>query len=248
MMTAFQLAELYEVLGNRSGRLEREGPLLLEALAAAPNRRLADLACGLGLHAAFFAEHGAQVYASDLSAEMVAHAQKHRSAPTIQYRVGDMCFPSDGPFGLMVCLGNSLCLLANKEKLATFFRNSFEVLSPGGILITQTLNYEKKALQQPRIRTEEAKLPQGKLVAVKRFVPEATQTQLTIDYLSASSTGMRETRESFVLQHWSASFLQSIGEKAGFSLRGRYGGYDKSPLSPDSTDIILSFEKPSSKQ
>ena len=91
-------------------------------------------------------------------------------------------------------------------------------------------------------------MPQGKLVAVKRFVPEATQTQLTIDYLSASSTGMRETRESFVLQHWIASFLQSIGEKAGFSLRGRNGGYDKSPLSPDSTDIILSFEKPRSKQ
>jgi len=34
-MTAFQTAEYYEILGNTGGRLEREGPFLLEALAAA---------------------------------------------------------------------------------------------------------------------------------------------------------------------------------------------------------------------
>ena len=111
--TAFQKAELYELLGNRDGRLDREGPFLLEALVAAPERKVADLACGLGLHAEFLAKHGGVISAFDLSPEMIAYAAATRPHPGIRWAVADMCAPTGGPYGMISCIGNALCLLEN---------------------------------------------------------------------------------------------------------------------------------------
>lgn len=242
-MTAFQTAELYELLGNRGGRLDREGPFLLEALAAAPQKKVADLACGLGLHAEFFAAHGAEVHAFDLSPEMIAHAVRYHSHPNIAYAVGDMCAPAGGPYGLVVCLGNSLCLLENGRQVERFFQHVFDVLLPGGILITQTLNYQAEVMKQPRVRAERAALPNGEIAAVKRFFPTEDRTELVIDYLMVTDAGMNETRESYVLRHLDAEYLRSTAASAGFTVAGCYGSYAKEPLERDSADILISFKK-----
>lgn len=243
LMTAFQTAELYELLGNRGGRLDREGPFLLEALATAPQKKVADLACGLGLHAEFFAMHGAEVNAFDLSPEMIAHADRYRSRPNIAYAVGDMCAPAGGPYGLVVCLGNSLCLLEDGRQVERFFHNVFNILLPGGILITQTLNYQAEVMKQPQVRTERAALPNGEVAAVKRFSPKEDRTELVIDYLMVTDAGMNETRESFILHHWDAEYLRSTAERAGFTVVGCYGSYAKVPLERDSADILISLRK-----
>lgn len=243
-MTAFQKADFYEVLGNRGGRLEREGPFLLEALAASPSPAVADLACGLGLHAEFLAGHGAAVHAFDLSPEMIRHARVNRSHRNITYAVGDMRTPAGGPYGLVLCLGNSLCLMDSLQDIEQFYRGVCEVLLPAGILVTQTLNYGSPGMKKPRMRVERAAIPGGEVAAVKRFHPGESNTRLSIDYLLVSGTGMSEASESFMLQHWDVAQLSERACGAGFVIEGRFGGYDRSDFQPDSPDIVLVLRKP----
>jgi SAM-dependent methyltransferase len=242
-MTAFQKAELYEILGNRGERLDREGPFLLEALVAAPSKVVADLACGLGLHAVWLAEQGAEVHAFDLSPEMVAHAQKNHSHPGVTYAVGDMCEPSDGPYGLVLCLGNSLSLLDSKNKLKQFFEKTYNSLLPDGIMITQTLNYTAHEMKTPRIRVGRAELPDGQIIAIKRFQPLEYHSQLSINYLGVTGTEMFEATESFVLQHWTKQELSDLASDAGFKVEGVFGGYDYFSCQEESSDILLRLRK-----
>ena len=242
-MSSFHAAEYYELLGNRGGRLDREGPFLLEALASAPSNRVLDLASGLGLHAHYLAERGAEVSAYDLSEGMTEHARKQRPHPKIRYAAGDMRYPQGGPYGLALCVGNSLCLLDGRDSLDLFFQGVAVVLHPGGILITQTLNYDKPALKKPRIRVEQEQNDRQHLVAVKSFQPADTQTRLTIDYFEAVSGSVRKTSEESLLQHWTAELLTECAAKAGMKMESGRGSYDGAPLTPDSTDIILLYRK-----
>ena len=238
-MNAFKTADFYEVLGNKGGRLEREGPFLLEALASAPSRRVVDLACGLGLHAVFLAEQGAVVDAFDLSPEMVAHARTRRAHPNITYAVGDMCAPCGGPYGLALCLGNSLSLLESQEKARQFFKGVHSTLSPGGILLTQTLNYDAPGMKRARVRVERAAFRGGELAAVKRFQPREDHTVLSITYLLVSDNGMIDASEEYALRHWSAAQLSEWASQEGFAAEGCFGAYDRRTFQQDSSDIIL---------
>ncbi len=243
-MTAFTTAEYYELLGNTGGRLDREGPFLLEALAAAPSKTVADLACGLGLHALFFAEHGGVVQAFDLIREMIDHARNRRAHPKITYAVGDLSALSGGPYGLVVCLGNSLCLLDSTQKVKAFFQGVHDHLLPGGLCLTQTLNYEAPAMKRPRVRVERAELQGGELAAIKRFLPETDHTRLTIDYLGVTAGSMFEASEAFTLQHWTARQLSEVALNTGLQVKDCFGGYDRRPFREDAPDIVLVTQNP----
>jgi 2-polyprenyl-3-methyl-5-hydroxy-6-metoxy-1,4-benzoquinol methylase len=242
-MSAFHTAQFYELLGNRGGRLEREGSFLLEALASAPLKSVADLACGLGIHALFFAEHGATVTATDLSPEMIQHASATRPHTNITYAVADMRTPSGGPYGLVVCLGNSLCLLQQDNDLQDFFDGVSKVLAPGGLLITQTLNYESAEMKRPRIRTENAVTETGDVAAVKRFLPTKDATMLAITYYAATSGSLTEITETVHLRHWSADRLTQCATASGMMIDGLYGSFAKDAYTAGSPDIILVTQK-----
>ncbi len=239
-MGAFQTARFYELLGNRAGRLEKEGPLLLEALERVPSRQVADVACGLGLHAVWLADRGAaSVNAFDLSPEMVRHAQETRPHERVRYAAGDMREIASGPYGLIICLGNSLSLLSNREDLRRFFSSAWDALLPGGLLIAQTLNYDKPALRRARARVERAETSDGELVAVKRFQPRGDHTVLTIDYHHVAVEVLTDITETAVLRHWSPTVLQETAGQVGFKCDGLFGDYEQSPLTEESPDILF---------
>jgi 2-polyprenyl-3-methyl-5-hydroxy-6-metoxy-1,4-benzoquinol methylase len=243
-MSAFHTAQFYELLGNRSGRLEREGNFLLKALASAPCRQVADLACGPGIHAKFLADHGADVVATDLSPEMVSHAREKRPHPHITYETGDMREPKGGPYGLIICLGNSLSLLQHTEDLRLFFFNAANALASGGLLITQTLNYETDAMKRPRIRTEQESLENGDLVAVKRFLPRENETLLSITYYAATTEAFIDTTETVHLHHWSKEALVDAATAAQLQIEDVYGGFDASPIHASASDNVLLAQRP----
>ena len=241
----FDEAALYDALAGGRKRLEREGPLLRRLLAAAPRPTAVDTACGTGLHARFLAEAGAEVEAVDLSEGMVAFAAQRRPHPRVRYRAGDMCAPLGGPYGLAICLGNSLSLLPDADALHAAFRAVAEALAPGGRYLAQVLNYAAPAAREPRHRIERRAIDGGQVTTVKNLVPEGERTFLNIAHLVAADGRTELHSDTALLWNWDLAALQSAGKAAGLSLDETLGGFDESPYAADrSSDLITVFRRP----
>ncbi len=234
-------APWYDALSGGEKRLAREGPFLVRALSGAPERRVLDLACGTGIHALFLAEHGADVTACDLSPEMIRHAQGTRPHPRIVYQVADMRTPPSGPFGLALCLGNSISLLPDEDDARTCLKNTAAALADDGCFVLQLLNYANPALLEPRQRTETAKFEGGEVLARKTFTPLGDRTTLLLEYtVKRPGEGDQITVETVQLRHWSLEYLHDAARAAGFALEMAQGAFDGSSYDQAvSSDLIL---------
>lgn len=238
-------AELYEVLSDTDGRLEREGPLLGECLHKAPGTRVLDLACGTGLHALFFAELGADVTALDVSADMIAHAKRHRPHARIQYDVGDMRELHGGPWDLALCLGNSLSLMPSVAEVSRVVERVAEALSPHGVFLVQILNYAARPAQRPRHRVERKPVGDRDIVAVKSLVPYERRTLLTLTFFALRDEEWESVSETAVLTHFGLDNVAASAERAGLLVEGAYGAFDKRPFAPaNSPDLVCILRKP----
>lgn len=244
-MSAFDRgAVYYEAFANAAQRLRREGPFLLAQLQRAPGKRVLDMACGTGPHALFFAEHEAEVVAIDFSEKMLEFARKHRPHSHITYTKGDMRAVIGGPYDLALCLGNSLCLLNTKHDLHAAFTSVFKALSPAGIFITQTLNYNTPTAREPRHRIERSKIGDEQVVAVKSLVPDGNHTLLSLNYFAQTSLGYETISEAAILRNWTEEELLDAARHAGLAPLEVFGSYEKKPFEPEgSADILLVFKK-----
>lgn len=235
-------AAYYDMLAGGSKRIEREAPLLEACLHAAPGCRVADIACGTGLHAHFLAESGAEVTALDASPAMIAYAQTHRSHPSLTYGVADMRFLCGGPWDLILCLGNSLSLLPSPGDLASTFQGVAAALAPGGIFLAQILNYTAAPTHEPRHRVERHRVGGETITAVKSLVPDGGHTLLSIVFHIAHDGGMRAITDTAVLRHWASGDLSGAAQSAGLTPAATYGAFDRSLFDPAvSPDLIMTF-------
>lgn len=225
-MKAFQsTAEFYEILSDDESRIKREGPFLKDLLSRCPGSRVADLACGTGVHAEFFAAHGAQVTAFDLSDEMLDIAKKKRSHEKIEYRENDMRDISGGPWDLILCLGNSLSLLGNLRDIDRTFRAVRESLSPGGLFLGQVLNYRSEKNQKPRQRIEKKNANSGEIVAVKNLVPHENRTLLSLSFFSMGEADESLSETAFLL-NLSPEDISNAAHQADMETVETFGSFD----------------------
>ena len=237
-------AHLYAVLSDTEQRLTREGPLLLEMLARAPGRRVVDVACGTGLHAAFLAEHGASVTALDLSPEMIAHAAERRAGAPVEFRRGDMRALEGGPWDLALCLGNSLSALSSHQEVVHTLGAVYAALNPGGLFLVQGLNYRSAAAAKPRHRVERKQAGGAEIVAVKSLVPHRDRTLLSLAFFDVGTGAPSALAEAAVLLNITEQQLVKAARDTGFEVGEVYGGFDQSRFIPEeSGDLVCVFAK-----
>ncbi len=237
---------LYEVFSNTEGRLNREGPFLMDVLSRGPGKRVADIACGTGLHALFFAEHGARVHAYDISEGMIEHAQSVRPHEHVEYAVHDMREPLPETFDLVLCTGNSLSLLTSVEDLRRCFAAVYDALSGGGRFLAQVLNYASPGNQKVRTRVEERTVNDSNVVAVKCLAPRGKHTYLTLTYFVESGLNTTAASESAILSNWSLRDLTKAAQCAGLAVLETLGGFNGEPYNPDtSSDLVMICDRPS---
>jgi len=238
-------AEYYEILFDSEQRLAREGPLLWDLLQRAPGMRAADLACGTGPHAKFLADHGAQVSAFDVSEEMIAEAKSGRPHEAITYERGDMRTLTGGPWDLVLCLGNSLCLLPTLDDVETTFRCVCERLVPGGLFLVQILNYAHPTAKEARHQVLTKTAGEMEVTAVKNLVPHRGHTLLSLSFYASQAGGYTSASETAVLLHLTQEELSRIATVVGLDTVEVYGGYDRAAfILEESPDLLCLFMRP----
>lgn len=129
-------------------RLKREIPFILSLIENIKEARILDLACGSGRHAIALASQGSEVIGVDYSKSMIQAAEKHAAEANVtpKFIIGDMEGVKksvEGPFDLVICLGNSLALVNDIDSLKQVAKDIFSVLKDGGSFLAQVLNFEE---------------------------------------------------------------------------------------------------------
>ncbi|MCS7304678.1 MAG: class I SAM-dependent methyltransferase [Thermoguttaceae bacterium] len=138
-----QWVDVYDLLVDWQRRLEREGPLFQRLFEQTGVRRVLDVACGPGYHAALFHRWGLEVEGADVSEAMIQRAiALHGQMPGLRWtvRAFQEPVPEPGYFDAAICIGNSLALAGDKTTAAEAVRQMMRAVRPGGLVVIQVLN------------------------------------------------------------------------------------------------------------
>jgi SAM-dependent methyltransferase len=151
-------ASYYDAVINWKRRLAREMPLL-EELARQAGGRILVPACGTGGHVVALAQQGFNVLGFDADAGMVEFTRRRieTAAAAIAAAHGiaevrlltlERAAELPAEFAAAFCLGNALPGLSAEGQLLSALRGVASALGPGGIFLTQNLNYDLRWQQR----------------------------------------------------------------------------------------------------
>jgi SAM-dependent methyltransferase len=238
-----QLADIYEAMVDWPKRLAAEEPFYRRWFAESGGKRVADVACGTGHHAAMFHGWGFEVEASDISPAMIQQAQTRfgeREGLLWAVRGFDEPIPSAGSWDVVVCAGNSLSLAADMATVRTAVARMVEALRPGGVLLVHVLNLwrlpDGPCVWQKCLRT---RLPQGDVLILKGV--HRCDRRGYVELVVADPNGGRPfAQESPRFLGLESVELEAMARQAGVSQVQYFGGYASEPYDrPSSVDLIM---------
>jgi SAM-dependent methyltransferase len=196
---------------------------LISGVVPLTGRRVLDLGCGPGRHAAQLTVSGARVTGFDLSPALLHRAQRRPERPAHLVR-GDMrLLPfRPGTFDVVVNLFTSFGYFADDEQHHEVLAGSATLLAPEGVFVLDYLNAH-------RIRTE--LVPRESLATGTQSV--VIERHITDDerYVVKEIHLMGEGR-SFVerVRLFTPAELEELLDGAGLRVIHRYGDYHGGPL------------------
>ncbi len=160
-----RLAPDYDAMTTFEKRFVQEGPFFRLLVQRYGITSALDAGCGTGFHSIALAQLGVSVTAVDVSSRMLLELERHIVGLGLDIRTMRADFaglPSllNGPFDAVFCMGNTLAHLLTQDELREALRAFAAVLSPGGILFTQVLNYDRILQTHPEIQNTR-ETPQG---------------------------------------------------------------------------------------
>jgi len=234
-------------------RLKREMPFILSLIEDTKSPRVLDLASGSGRHSISLELHGADVIGIDSSKSMIQEAEKNAieqgvSPRFIEAAMEDMKDIVEGPFDLVICLGNSLALVNNIDSLKQIVKNIYELLKDGASFVAQVLNFEE--IHWTGFRTfpsKVGKLSSGEEITFSRLFEHT-------DYPTSSTLVMsafRKEGEDWISEVTTQKVLNlkhdqmmNILEEVGFSSVEIFSNYERATLDKkyDRSMVILAVK------
>lgn len=241
------LTEVYEAMIDWPKRLANEEPFFRKLFAQTGVRRMADVACGTGRHAAMFHAWKVQVQAADISPQMIAKAREKFGQPeglTWSVRGFEEPIPAGEPLDAVTCLGNSLALASGRATAEAALAGMIRAVRTGGLVVIHLLNLWR--LEDGPILWQKcliADLPQGQSLVVKGVQRAGDQgfVHLVVAPLDAPE---RFYSESVPLLSFEAESLRRAALAAGASSAEFYGNHTFQPYDRrSSVDLIMVAEK-----
>jgi SAM-dependent methyltransferase len=135
--------ELYDALIDWPKRLANEEAFFRAVFEQVGARRVVDVACGTGHHAALFNSWGLDVEGADISPAMIERCRRQfgeSAALSWTVRGFDEPPPVLDSFDAAICIGNSLALAPDTETIARAMTAMLRAVRAGGVCIVQVLN------------------------------------------------------------------------------------------------------------
>jgi len=217
------IARAYALLVDEPKRWAYEGPIVARWLEAAGERRrrVLDVGCGTGFHARHLAGHlGAQVTAIDPAAGMLDAASGRPFGDRVGWLAAPAEAPPDGPFDLILVLGNTLSLIADPaDSLAALAR----VAVPNALLVIQTLDYDALRQGGPKrvVRSDDRLTIEKRLTPVPDESPIAARLEITV----RGSGGERLGGMTEELHDHPTARLESQAARQGWTVIDRRRSY-----------------------
>lgn len=204
-----------------------------------------ELACGSGAYLVPFAERNIEAFGVDISAEMLARAEKKaaRNNVSINVQTGDIRdFNLNRRFPLIVLLGNSLQHLLTREDVEKCFASVKKHLTENGRFIVEVFNPSLEILLR---RSDEAVLdseyetPQGKF-ALKGYVNYEKTTQINrIKWIYRNVETETKKRFDFTMRQFFPQELDALFFYNNFEIEEKFGDRDGSEFANDSPRQIV---------
>ncbi len=198
-----------------------------------------EFAVGTGRVALPLAQRGVQVHGIELSPDMVEQLRRKPGGDEIPVTVGDMTTTHvSGSFSLVYLVWNTIMNVTAQAEQVAVFHNAASHLEPGGQFVVEVM--------VPQLR----RLPPGESVRVfahtDHYVGFETFDDL-VDQISTShhwrEMNGRLIKESQPFRYVWPSELVLMGQLAGFRLIDRWGSWDRSDFTAESTHQIAVFQK-----
>jgi len=151
------LAPDYDLMTGLERRFVQEKPYFRLLVERYGIKSALDAGCGSGFHSMLLSELGVRVTAVDASREMLKRTRSNARSRGLKIRTFEASFENLAEieaesFDAVFVMGNSLPHLQHSEELSNALGNFSSVLKAGGLLVTQTLNYDRIMSSRDRIQ------------------------------------------------------------------------------------------------
>jgi SAM-dependent methyltransferase len=200
---------------------------VFRAHARRPVKRVLDLGCGTGGHAARLAERGYAVVGVDRSEDMLARARERRSSA--QFRQGDIASTDLGEsFDAVLVMFAVLGYLTDNAAVAGALTGARRHLTAGGLLFADVWYGPAVLAQRPSERVKVIATPGGgQVIRAASSELDARRDVCTVHYRLWRLEGgklIAEVREEHPMRYFFEPELQAFLSAAGFELV-RIGGF-----------------------
>jgi len=249
-----RLAPVFDVMTDWEARLEFEGPFWRRLFAEHGVKSALDAACGTGGHVIEFARWRLRATGADLSPKMLELARAKAVAAGLDVtfvRTGFEELPQHftADFDAVLCVGNSLPHVLTQDELDAALRGMGAVLRPGGVLVIQNLNYDRRWRERPRFFALDSGVLDGHEILIWRLAdyhdtdPPAITFHIAV-FRKGHRGKWRVEVNSTRQRPWFRDELVSRLEAVGMTVEAVYGGFDGAAFEPlTSPDIILVARK-----
>jgi SAM-dependent methyltransferase len=210
------------------------------SLPGQPPQEILDVGCGTGLLACALAARGHRVTGADPAAAMLAVARSRPGGEQVRWIETDAAGLSEPTrFDLIIMTGHVFQLLLSDGDVRAALGNLRRHLAPGGRIAFETRNPDTREWQywsprETQRRVDTAAGPADVHYDISDVTGELVTYEMCIRFPDGEQAVVPDTLR-FMGQAELARFLSGAG-LTGISW---YGDWDRSPVGPDSPEIIV---------
>ena len=199
-----------------------------------------EFAIGTGRVALPLAARGVPVSGIELSPDMVEQLRAKPVGDAIEVTLGDMADTVvDGTFRLVYLVFNTIGNVETQERQIACFANAAAHLDPGGWFVIEVVVPDLRRLVPGHDAIVFSHAPG--YVGYDRYDDLVAQHAVSHHFV-ADDSGAREVRTPF--RYVWPSELDLMARLAGLTLHHRWGSWDRSPFTGDSTSHVSIWQKP----